>query len=73
MRSDTISLPLAGEVDLFAVGRSERGLGEVLGNMAFAVESLEGFMGTPWPQPDVIALLELESEKAGGTPALTLW
>ena len=59
VRSDTISLPLAGEVDLFAVGRSERGLGEVLGNMAFAVESMEAFMGTPWPQPDVIALLEL--------------
>ena len=61
VRSDTISLPLAGEVDLFAVGRSERGLGEVLGNMAFAVESMEAFMGTPWPQPDVIALLELRS------------
>ena len=59
VRSDTISLPLAGEVDLFAVGRSERGLGEVLGNMAFAVEAQEGFMGTPWPQPDVIALLKL--------------
>ena len=62
VRSDTISLPLAGEVDLFAVGRSERGLGEVLGNMAFAVEALEGFMGTPWPLPDAIALLELESD-----------
>ncbi len=64
VRSDTISLPLAGEVDLFAVGRSERGLGEVFGNMAFAVEAQEGFMGTPWPQPDVIALLELRSDFA---------
>ena len=65
VRSDTISLPLAGEVDLFAVGRSERGLGEVLGNMAFAVEAMEAFMGTPWPQPDVIALLELDKAEGG--------
>ena len=62
VRSDTIFLPLAGEVDLFAVGRSERGLGEVLGNMAFAVEAQEGFMGTAWPRPDVIVLQELASD-----------
>ena len=63
VRSETISLPLAGEVDLFAVGRSEfeLELEGLLENMAFAVESIEGFMGTPWPAPDVIALLELES------------
>ena len=61
VRSETISLPLAGEVDLFAVGRSELELEGLLERMAFAVESFEGFMGTPWPKPDVIALLELES------------
>ena len=61
VRSETISLPLAGEVDLFAVGRSEFELEGLLENMAFAVESMEGFMGTPWPKPDVIVLLELES------------
>jgi hypothetical protein len=61
VRSETISLPLAGEVDLFAVGRSEFELEGLLERMAFAVESIEGFMGTPWPAPDVIALLELES------------
>ena len=61
VRSETISLPLAGEVDLFAVGRSEFELEGLLEKMAFAVESMEGFMGTPWPRPDVIALLELES------------
>ena len=61
VRSETISLPLAGEVDLFAVGRSEFELEGLLERMAFAVESIEGFMGTPWPRPDVIALLELES------------
>ena len=62
MRSETISLPLAGEVDLFAVGRSEFELEGLLERMAFAVESMEGFMGTPWPKPDVIVLLELESD-----------
>ena len=62
VRSETISLPLAGEVDLFAVGRSEFELEGLLERMAFAVESIEGFMGTPWPAPDVIAFLELESD-----------
>ena len=66
VRSDTISLPLAGEVDLFAVGRSEPELGGELERMAFAVESLEAFMGTPWPQPDVIVLLELQSDLGDG-------
>ena len=64
VRSETISLPLAGEVDLFAVGRSEfeSELEGLLERTAFAVESIEGFMGTPWPAPDVIAFLELESD-----------
>ena len=34
----------------------------LLERMAFAVESMEGFIGTPWPAPDVIAFLELESD-----------
>ena len=62
VRSETIYVPLAGEVDLFAVGRSEFELEGLLERMAFAVESMEGFMGTPWPKPDVIVLLELESD-----------
>ena len=64
VRSETISLPLAGKVDLFAVGRSEfeLELEGLLENMAFAVESMEGFMGTPWAAPDVIAFLEFESD-----------
>ena len=66
VRSETISLPLAGEVDLFAVGRSEFELEGLLERMAFAVESMEGFMGTPWPKPDVIAFLELESDLGSG-------
>ena len=66
VRSETISLPLAGEVDLFAVGRSERDLQLTLERMAIAVESMEGFMGAPWPKPDVIVLLELESDLGSG-------
>ena len=45
VRSDTISLPLAGEVDLFAVGRSELWLEGTLERMAFAVESMEASHG----------------------------
>ena len=62
VRSETISLPLAGEVDLFAVGRSELELEGSLERMVFGVESIESFMGTPWPDSAVIALLELESD-----------
>ena len=62
VQSETVSLPLAGEVNLFAVGRSEPELEGVLEHMGIAVESMEGFMGTPWPNPNVIALLELESD-----------
>ena len=62
VRSETISLPLAGEVDLFAVGRSEFELKSALERMGFAVGSMEGFMRIPWPKPDVIMLQELESD-----------
>ena len=64
VRSKTISLPLAGEVDLFAVGRSEFELKSALERMGFALGSMEGFMGIPWPEPDVIMLQELESDLA---------
>ena len=47
VRSETIFLPLAGEVDLFAVGRSELDVEVMLERMAIAVESLESFMGIP--------------------------
>ena len=61
VRSETISLPLAGEVDLFVVSSSKRDLMEdALEEMAFAIESMEGYMGTPWPTSDVIALQEFE-------------
>ena len=64
VRSETISLPLAGEVDLFAVGRSEFELKSALERMGFALGSMEGFMGIPWPEPNVIMLQELESDLA---------
>ena len=57
VRSDTISLPLAGKVDLFAVGRSESVAGgaRTRKNGWSQSRSMEAFMGTPWPQPDVIS------------------
>ena len=60
--SETISVPLAGEVDLFVVGRSESWLDGELERMAFAVKSMESFMETPWPRLDTIVLLEFESK-----------
>ncbi len=62
--SETIDLPLAGEVDLFAVGRSEDELHTVLDAMVFATEHLEEFMEVPWPKSDVILLLESEFQIA---------
>ncbi len=61
VRSETISLPLAGEVDLFVVSSSKRDLMEdALDKMAFAIKSMEGYMGTPWPTSDAIALQGFE-------------
>ena len=58
VKSETISLPLAGDVDLFAVGRSEYGLQKTLDGTAFAVEALEGFMVNRIPKSNVIVLVE---------------
>ena len=76
MRSETISLPLAGDVDLFAVGRSEYGLQKTLDGTAFAVEALEGFTGNRIPKFDVIVLVETKhdlglSATGGGILELT--
>ena len=62
VRSETIALPLAGAVDLYAVGRSSLALEGQLERMRFAAESMEVFLGTPWPQPATIVLVELESD-----------
>ena len=58
--SETISLPLAGEVDLFAVGRSRFWLQSALDAAAVAAEQSENLLETPWPKSDVIMLVETE-------------
>ena len=62
VRAETITLPLAGAVDLYAVGRSRPALAGQLERMQFAAASMEAFLETPWPQPATIALVELESD-----------
>ena len=56
VRSETITLPLAGAVDLYAVGRAEALAGQ-LERMRAAAEAMEAFLGTPWPQPATIVLV----------------
>ena len=60
--SETISLPLAGEVDLFAVGRSGFWLQNALDTAALAAEQSENLLQTPWPKSDVVMLVETEYE-----------
>ena len=62
VRSETISLPLAGDVDIFVVGRMPSGLDDTVERLAFGMEVLEGYLGIPWPKPVVLALLELDSD-----------
>ena len=63
--SDTISLPLAGEVDLYVV--SPFPLQEdVLNIMGAGIIAMEGFMGSPWNSPEVIAFIESEGRAGGG-------
>ena len=70
LRSETVSLPLAGEVNLFAVSRSPFPRdSDILEGLGFGVEALEGFMGIPWPKTDVIVLQELESDFGQPNPS----
>ena len=62
VRSETIVLPLAGAVDLYAVGRASGPLAGQLEWMRFAAASMEAVMGTPWPQRATIVLVELQSD-----------
>ena len=56
VQSETLSLDLAGEVNLFAVSRTPlRPDNDMLEGMRFGVDALEDFMGAPWPKTDVIA------------------
>lgn len=60
VRSNKITLPLAGETRLYAISRSETELDELLEGMTYSVQELENFMGAPWPIDDVIVLFETE-------------
>ena len=63
MQSETISLPLAGEVDLFAVGRSELEPGRrARKDVVSPSHRWKDFMGTRWPTSVVTVLHELESD-----------
>lgn len=67
--SDTVTLPLAGDVNLYAVSRSQERLTGALETMTVAVDSMEYTTGIPWPNPNVIMLQELEAtlrSDAGG-------
>ena len=57
--SDTVSLPLAGEVNLYAVSRSPFQQ-DVLGFLRTGVRVIEDFMDSPWNNPNVILLVEPE-------------
>ena len=59
--SDTVTLPQAGEVNLYAVSRSREYLADTLETIAVGVESMERTSGIPWPSPNVIMLQELET------------
>ena len=62
--SDTVSLPLAGEVNLYAVSRSPFQQ-DVLGFLRTGVRVIEDFMGSPWNEPNVIAIVEPEHATPG--------
>lgn len=59
--SETVTLPVAGEVNLYAVSRSQVRLAYALETMVVAVDSMEYTTGIPWPNPNVIMLQELEA------------
>ena len=69
-RSATISLPLAGEVDLWAFQHTPFPPDEdLLVVMEQAVRGAERFMAVPFPMNDVIVLFLEESKYLGGFPA----
>lgn len=53
--SETISLPLAGEVDLYVAGDREVWLEDTIESMAVALPELETLMGTPLPSARIVA------------------
>ena len=71
VRSETTTLSLAGVVDLYAIGRSRLDLAGQLERMRAAAAAMETFLGTPWPQPATVAIVEVESEY--GSPNYDGW
>ena len=63
--SETITLPLAGDVDLFAVGRSGFWLQSALDSAALAAQQSENLLQAPWPKSHVIMLVETEHHGSG--------
>ena len=59
--SDVFSLPLTGQVNLYAVSRSPL-QHDVLGVIRIALETMEDFMSSPWSYPNIIVLVDLEWE-----------
>ena len=68
VRRATITLPIAGDVDVFVVGESESDLDATLELVKDGVKAHEGNMGTSWPNPVVIAL-DLSGPKISGQGA----
>ena len=61
VQSETLSLDLADEVNLFTASRTPlRPDGDMLEGMRFGVDALEDFMETSWQNADVIALFDPE-------------
>ena len=69
--AETVSLPLAGETKLFVVSRSSVTDGDqILWAASIGLKAIEEFMGEPWPQQNVVFVLEPEwASSAYGTHA----
>ena len=70
VRSETISLPSMGDVNLYAIRRSSVSrYDDVFEVMKAGIEAIEDFMGLPWKKTNVIVLLEPEWRLAGSNTA----
>ena len=65
VRLATISLPMAGDVDVIVVGELESDLDATLELVKVGVKALEGTMGTSWPNP-VVIVLDLSGPRISG-------
>ena len=67
VQNSTVSLPLAGEVDLWAFQSEPFPPDEdVTAMMEDAVRATEGFMGEPFPAADVILIIPIGEGRRGG-------